>query len=642
MALVKTSKINPSTEKVAAPAPAPARAAGKKRHQPNGVAALEPPEPVFERLAAATEELARGLTEAAAAADELGRSMQQIAGGAEEAAGASQQQLAAIGGILTNLRTAREESDASRRRTENVQILLAETSAQITASVQSIERNARRQEASVGVISELERRAKDIGEITQAVSRISDQTNLLALNAAIEAARAGERGLGFAVVADEVRALAESSEKSAREVAGLAGDIQQRMGSVVATVKTAAETAASEAKTATAVVETLEARRQEMQRVAEGSAELLTAALMAERAAVVAQRGAEQVASAAEEQSAGAREAQTAVDQQAKALNQGQTASRALAAVADQFRRGKINAASTDQVAATAEELSATVQELSTAAGQILAAVQQIDRGSQQQASATHQTSAALTQIEKTARLAHASTDSANARVAAMAAALQEGKNSVERLVKGITSALADAQGSVQAISALETVARQIERIVDGMALVAVQTSMLAVSGSVEAARAGEVGRGFALVSGDIRSLARDAAQNVERAKFTVRGIIDQIAALKRDLEQTVAASEAEARSSRAVVASLSKIEVDVAALMAANQTIREGADAIVTGAGEAAAGARQIAAAAEEASSASRQAATAAAQQSQGAEDLAAAVEEIASLADALRQKNA
>ena len=49
---------------------------------------------IEERIAAATEELSAGITEAASAAEELRRSMEQIASGAEEAASAAQETLA--------------------------------------------------------------------------------------------------------------------------------------------------------------------------------------------------------------------------------------------------------------------------------------------------------------------------------------------------------------------------------------------------------------------------------------------------------------------------------------------------------------------------------------------------------------------
>jgi len=164
---------------------------------------------------------------------------------------------------------------------------------------------------------------------------------------------------------------------------------------------------------------------------------------------------------------------------------------------------------------------------------------------------------------------------------------------------------------------------------------------MLAVSGSVEAARSGDSGRGFAVVSNDIRILAREAAQNVDQAKDTVRGIMDQIAILQRELDQIIVTSEAEVQNNRAVSAGLEKIGVEMDALARASQGVVEGSHAILQAAVETATGARQIASAAEEASTASREAATAAAEQSQGAEDLAAAIEEIGSLADELRTQN-
>ena len=308
MSLVKTSKITPAGRKQ------PARAGSPRVAKPNGgrsrSSAATQGDKIAERVAAATEELASGLAEASAAAEELRRAMEQIASGAEEAAGGAQEQLAAIKSIVGNLGSARVQADTARKATETVRSALAETAGQITASVRAIERNAERQEASIQIIGELERRAQDIGEITQAVSRISDQTNLLALNAAIEAARAGDHGRGFAVVADEVRALAETSEKSAEDVQSLAASIQADVQGVVAAIRVAAETAVTEARAGIAVIETLDAIRGDMARLAEGSDDILTAALEAERAATEAQRGAEQVAGAAEEQSAAAAEAQ--------------------------------------------------------------------------------------------------------------------------------------------------------------------------------------------------------------------------------------------------------------------------------------------------------------------------------------------
>ena len=643
MPLVKTTKLAGPAAKRRTPAetprpPASEGTSAKGRRKGGKVSGRNR---ISERVAAATEQLASGLTEASAAAEQLRRSMEQIGAGAEESAGASQEQLAAIKQIATNLTLARSEADSSRRRTEAAQVLLAETGAQIGASVQAIEKNSERQAAAGDIIGELERRAQEIGDVTGAVSRISDQTNLLALNAAIEAARAGDHGRGFAVVAEEVRALAEAADKSAVEVKTLSEEIQTSVRHASATVKTAAAAAIAQAKAGQNIVDLLSGLRANMVELADGSQQTVTASVEAERASQEAQKGAEIVASAAEEQASAVIEAQSAVRQQSESLDQGQTAAQALASASEQLAGASSGGSVAENISSMAEELSATIQELSSAAGQISTAVEQISRGSQQQAAAAQQTSAALAQIEKSARVAQERGRVAVDRTTAMGQRLAEGRSGVGELIQGFGETLDKTRSMLETIISLESVGRKIEKNVDAIALVTIQTTMLAVSGAVEAARAGEAGRGFALVSNDIRALAREASESVERIKDTIRGILDQISVLRREIEQIIAAGNLEVQNNRAVVKTLDDMSGEIVALANANEAVQQGAEAILSAAGETTAAARQIAAAAEEASSASRQAAAASAQQAQGAEDLAAAIEEIALLSDELKNQN-
>ncbi|MHB1103088.1 MAG: methyl-accepting chemotaxis protein [Devosia sp.] len=70
----------------------------------------------------------------------------------------------------------------------------------------------------------------EIGRMVAAIEDVSFRTNLLALNAAVEAARAGEKGAGFAVVADEVRMLAQSTQKTAKDIRVLVGSSRSQTG----------------------------------------------------------------------------------------------------------------------------------------------------------------------------------------------------------------------------------------------------------------------------------------------------------------------------------------------------------------------------------------------------------------------------
>jgi methyl-accepting chemotaxis protein len=581
--------------------------------------------------------LAAGITEAASAAEELRRALEQISASAEEAAGASQESQAAVKSLGSIFTEARHKAEHSRARTDALQGLLIEAGAQISAAAAWVQENAARQLRSVEIVSQLEAQALSIGSITQIVSDIADQTNLLALNAAIEAARAGEQGRGFAVVADEVRAFSETSEKSAAEVQGLADSIGTDVKVIAGRINAAAALARDEARKGQEVVTALDAIRGEMGLIAEGAQAILISAVEVDSGVREAQRGAEQVASASEEQSAATAEAQRSVQQQSTSLEQGQQAAHSLAAITEELLSGNGTTTQAEQVASAAEELSATVQQLSGAAGEIMTAIDQISRGSQAQAAAAQQSNAAMTQIERAASTARAMAEQTSSRTAAVSPQLARGRIAVAQLTRSVEDGLQETEGAAALVDALEVSGRRIERIVDGMALISVQTNMLAVSGAVEAARAGEAGRGFAVVSADIRGLARDSAENADRMKDVVRQVLRQIASVRRDLELTGTASKAEIARNRGLADRLGIAEQDVRELGAGATEILSGADQALKAVREVLVGTQQIAAAAEEASGASAQAVGAARQQARGAEDLAAAIEEIASLADEL-----
>ena len=593
---------------------------------------------VAERVASATSQMASGISESASASDQLRKSMEQIAAGAQEASGASQESLNAITNIAKAILESKEQADVSRQKSTQLQILLAEVSTQIGASVTSIGANAERQLASVDMVVELEKQAANIGEIVKAVARIADQTNLLALNAAIEAARAGQHGKGFAVVADEVRTLAETSEKSARDIQELVGQIQSEVKVIAQGINTAAEAAKGEVDKGRLVSSQLEQIRTDMQLLAKGAGDIASASVEAERAAREAQKGSESIAAAAEEQSAACDEALRTVDQQTAALGQSQTASGELQTIAEELRNSTDITKSAEEVASAAEELSAAVQEISSAATQIMAAIEQISKGAQQSSAATQQSSAAINQIERSAKLFQDNSGEALERAQFLSKLLGDSNKAIEGLIEGVGQALDETRKSNQLMTNLEQISRRIDKIVDSISTVAVQTNMLAVNGSIEAARAGEFGKGFAVVSTDIRNLARDSAENADRIKDVVKATQDQIVAVRNDLEQIATSALTEVEKNKAITLNLTNASRDMGVVVDGNDTIRRGAEEILSALEEAKKGVQQIAAASEEASRAAQEASAAAKQQARGAEELAAAVEEIASLADELQ----
>jgi uncharacterized protein YoxC len=110
---------------------------------------------------------------------------------------------------------------------EQLHASIAEIASQVGRSSATAREAVARMGEARTVVDRLGTAAEEIGRVLEIIGGIAAQTNMLALNATIEAARAGEAGKGFAVVAGEVKNLASQSARSAEDITGRVGTIQQ-------------------------------------------------------------------------------------------------------------------------------------------------------------------------------------------------------------------------------------------------------------------------------------------------------------------------------------------------------------------------------------------------------------------------------
>lgn len=143
------------------------------------------------------------------------------------------------GSIQQVMNNAEESSHASNQAKEVAQLGVSKTE----LASQSIDTMHQTLNSASEVISHLDERSNNVGNVLGVIKEIAEQTNLLALNAAIEAARAGDTGRGFAVVADEVRTLSQRTAESTKEIETMIEQLQQEASRAVASMSTAQTTA---------------------------------------------------------------------------------------------------------------------------------------------------------------------------------------------------------------------------------------------------------------------------------------------------------------------------------------------------------------------------------------------------------------
>ena len=112
-------------------------------------------------------------------------------------------------------------------------------------------------------------------------------------------------------------------------------------------------------------------------------------------------------------------------------------------------------------------------------------------------------------------------------------------------LIGSAVEHIGDLTGSVgrieERLASFSTVIRQIGEVATSIEIVAKQTRLLSLNAAIEAARAGEAGRSFAVVAGEVKSLAEETRKATDRIGHIVEDLGTQIDGLIAESTQATA-----------------------------------------------------------------------------------------------------
>ncbi|NUQ20446.1 MAG: methyl-accepting chemotaxis protein [Gemmatimonadaceae bacterium] len=121
-----------------------------------------------------------------------------------------------------------------------------------------------------------------------------------------------------------------------------------------------------------------------------------------------------------------------------------------------------------------------------------------------------------------------------------------------------------DVSASATAADSLAQASEEIRAFVTFVQKMARQSKLLALNAAMEAARAGVHGQGFAVVAGEVRRLATEAAENAERTETLVRDVLARVGDSRATTARTVEAVASVSNATRQGLDSFSMIEAAV------------------------------------------------------------------------------
>lgn len=180
-------------------------------------------------------------------------------------------------------------------------------------------------------------------------------------------------------------------------------------------------------------------------------------------------------------------------------------------------------------VAKASKQMNNSAAVIASSASQIAASVEEQERTTSQQAASVNETTTTMEQLSTSSRQSAEQAEAAAAGARQALTLADGGTRAVERTLAGMATLREKVGAIADQILRLSEQTNQIGNISNLVSDLANQTNMLALNAAVEAVRAGEHGKGFAVVSSEIRKLADQSRQSADKINALVADIQNAI-----------------------------------------------------------------------------------------------------------------
>lgn len=282
------------------------------------------------------------------------------------------------------------------------------------------------------------------------------------------------------------------------------------------------------------------------------------------------------------------------IEVRSDALGQTEDDIKELSNLAEELKYSTDTMKSAEDIAMSADTISASMDEIQNALEDVTSSLNQMEESSQN----TNQSALSNKELVEAGLVTAKDIDKfieiARRNFDLLKVSFNEVKTSVVEIKSSFGDSINEGNSAAKELNVIVKETKSVDKTVGNISNSIVQLNMLAISGSIEAARAGDFGKGFAVVSADIRNLAKDSESNTEKINDIVESMNSEIDTVKSDWNELLNSQATEESSINSLINDITVITdvlVDLldkyTGLKAANDQNFEGMNQVMIGISE-------------------------------------------------------